>query len=578
MSEHKVNLEDKELRLKELIEHNIKNEKIGTAIAITGSWGVGKTFFWKNFIDNSLEGNVISNRKYAYVSLFGLESLGDLKTHIYSNIESYHSSIEIPKWIKSLFSIFKDTRITQLGINAPVKLIDTLMFAQVKDAIICFDDFERLSNKLDIKDVMGLANYLKIEKNCQVILILDESKVEGENKSKYSEYKEKLVDDVVMINSVKPLILANTQGIDQPLVQLMIQFAEELDIHNFRFFKKVIKLYREFRSQLPQNVADSTKQTILTRILQGYFIADYGSESEIGWNDFTLEKYVRAELTRDEKVDAAKNKYDKLEKFRNLAYEFFSNDLWQKGFKEWFEQKDKFDTITLSELANSELISEENQSIKNKIWEIFEKRYDLKLEEQDLAYISSLGKKCLMLESIQNVAYMYEILKKYLESEEKAEKFKKDVFSHIDSDKKKYIERANKERKTWGYPDNCFYTHIEKLEKELVEKKSLNEILSYFLQYGVFKNKIDQVVLLNSTLDEWYKYLTEDIYREKFFSEQSESLIKYLKQLYRIPLEDQGTNSMIIKILKKIGEESEFKKRYMQDIIENHILSTELDS
>lgn len=38
------------------------------------------------------------------------------------------------------------------------------MFNQVKDAIICFDDFERMSNKLDIKDVMGLANYLKLEK------------------------------------------------------------------------------------------------------------------------------------------------------------------------------------------------------------------------------------------------------------------------------------------------------------------------------------------------------------------------------------------------------------------------------
>ncbi len=38
------------------------------------------------------------------------------------------------------------------------------MFSQVKDAIICFDDFERMSNKLDIKDVMGLANYLKLEK------------------------------------------------------------------------------------------------------------------------------------------------------------------------------------------------------------------------------------------------------------------------------------------------------------------------------------------------------------------------------------------------------------------------------
>jgi hypothetical protein len=29
---------------------------------------------------------------------------------------------------------------------------------------------------------MGLANQLKLEKNCQVILILDEDKAEGDNK------------------------------------------------------------------------------------------------------------------------------------------------------------------------------------------------------------------------------------------------------------------------------------------------------------------------------------------------------------------------------------------------------------
>lgn len=40
-----MNDQEKTKRLKELLEHNINEEKIGTAIAITGSWGVGKTYF-----------------------------------------------------------------------------------------------------------------------------------------------------------------------------------------------------------------------------------------------------------------------------------------------------------------------------------------------------------------------------------------------------------------------------------------------------------------------------------------------------------------------------------------------------
>lgn len=291
-----MNLEEKRTRLKNLLEENIRAGNVGTAIAITGSWGVGKTYFWKKLLEEQLseeriyKKDNVFNRKYAYVSLFGLESLSDLKTNIYSNIENYHSTVEIPKWIKGLPSIFKDTKISQYGISAPAKIFDSLMFNQVKDAIICFDDFERMSNKLDIKDVMGLANQLKLEKNCQVILILDEDKTEDKNKEKYAEYKEKLIDENIKITSVEPLIRDKAKEVqmDKPLIDLMVKFADELEIHNFRFFQKVIRLYREFREELPIEVADSTKEIILIRVLQGYFIADFGINFEFSWEDIKL--------------------------------------------------------------------------------------------------------------------------------------------------------------------------------------------------------------------------------------------------------------------------------------------------
>ena len=65
---------------------------------------------------------------------------------------------------------------------------------------------------------MVLANYLKLERNCQVILILDEDKAEGDNKQKYADYKEKLIDETIVINSVEPLIRENAKDIDEALV------------------------------------------------------------------------------------------------------------------------------------------------------------------------------------------------------------------------------------------------------------------------------------------------------------------------------------------------------------------------
>ena len=188
------------------------------------------------------------------------------------------SKWEFSQIIKNTVAQFRDIKVSQYGVIASAKILESLLFLQVKDAIICFDDFERISNKLDIKDVMGLANQLKLEKNCQIILILDEDKAESENKEKYAKYKEKLIDDTIIINSVEPLIRENAKDIEEQLIELMVVFADGLEIHNFRFFHKVIKLYREFRDQLPNEVAYSTKEVILIRVLQGYFITDFGSK------------------------------------------------------------------------------------------------------------------------------------------------------------------------------------------------------------------------------------------------------------------------------------------------------------
>ena len=71
-----------------------------------------------------------------------------------------------------------------------------------------------------------------------MILILDETKAEGENQNKYADYKEKLIDETVKITSVEPLICSKAEEvkIDNELINLMVKFANDLKIHNFRFF------------------------------------------------------------------------------------------------------------------------------------------------------------------------------------------------------------------------------------------------------------------------------------------------------------------------------------------------------
>ncbi len=541
-----MDIQEKRKRLKEALEKNIKEEKMGTAIAITGSWGVGKTYFWNKFRED-----YPSKNKYVYVSLFGLESLGDLKTHIYSNIENNHSTIEIPRWIRGLPSILKDTRISQFGINASAKVFDSLMFNQVKDAIICFDDFERMSNKLDIKDVMGLANQLKLEKNCQIILILDESKTEDKNKEKYSEYKEKLIDETIIINSVEPLIRENTNGIDEQLVDLMIKFADGLEIHNFRFFQKVIKLYKQFKAELPEIVAYSTQEIILIRILQGYFISDFGGKFEFGWED--IEK-----VTKEKQKNWSERKIKTYKALSSFKHAFIKIDQWGLEFHKWFEQKNGFDTGQFVELVKSDLISEKNNDIKNEFWKLFNQIWNYQCDENFNKFFFESSIKNIGLDSLGNLSFAINILEKFgalaesLQLEENVKDWIKtqlaenrrafsgmNAFGQGEHRFDDFINQYLEDNQTQGLP-----SLIDSIYSKLINQQYSNDHSIVLDQAS--KTDLKQFIEIDFFNDERFTYGTIASLVEKFPTKQKQ---------------------MVIEILNERRKNSEFQEKYIDFII-----------
>ena len=54
-------------------------------LCIRGRWGVGKTYAWRQHLDQARAGGKLTSQDYAYVSLFGLNSLDDLRYAIFEN-------------------------------------------------------------------------------------------------------------------------------------------------------------------------------------------------------------------------------------------------------------------------------------------------------------------------------------------------------------------------------------------------------------------------------------------------------------------------------------------------------------
>ena len=65
------------------------------AVALTGNWGRGKTFFWNLAIVEFIRNKGVDCKvKYSYVSLFGISSISELKDAIFENTVSSTEVLE----------------------------------------------------------------------------------------------------------------------------------------------------------------------------------------------------------------------------------------------------------------------------------------------------------------------------------------------------------------------------------------------------------------------------------------------------------------------------------------------------
>ncbi|WP_409035260.1 P-loop NTPase fold protein, partial [Klebsiella pneumoniae] len=173
----------------------ISEEKVAV---LKGEWGVGKTHFWKRYYAKQIA--------YAYVSLFGVNSINEIKKEIYQNTvpinnrmyrETIYNKSEmlatklissVPRFLKynkvtkSLFKYF-GFDINFYGVKSS-GISSSLEYSFVNGYLICFDDLERKGNSLELKDFMGLIDNLARDKNCKVVLIFNEKNLKSDNEER----------------------------------------------------------------------------------------------------------------------------------------------------------------------------------------------------------------------------------------------------------------------------------------------------------------------------------------------------------------------------------------------------------
>lgn len=224
-----------------IMVRHLLDERIKT-IALSGSWGIGKTYLWHE-ISKSIE-----NSKIIYTSVFGAKSVENISAKIlYQGIPSLKNDKTkiLNRWAKVVASTTKDILAPRLNIESSAEF---LLPDLIKNKIIVLDDLERIDEKLSLTQVLGFVRNLSDKYNAKFVIILNKDKVK-EQKT-WETYEEKTIDIVVGYQPTSEYCIEIANQIYKPNImpedlEILNDILKVCKIKNIRFINKIYLFIEE---------------------------------------------------------------------------------------------------------------------------------------------------------------------------------------------------------------------------------------------------------------------------------------------------------------------------------------------
>lgn len=229
-------------------------KEIGPGVlSIKGSWGAGKTYFWSKAVKEAADKKLFSTR-YAYVSLFGITSLDELK---YAIFEQTVDSSQIGKEftlenVKTNLNLLRNQlsrKSYRFLRDIPViknigSAIQSASYLSVRDTLICLDDLERKGDSLITKDILGLVSLLREQRNCKVVLIFNQYRLDKKSTKDYKSFREKVID--VEVNYAPKAEEAANIVFPRECEkhQMLRDISSALGIRNIRILRKLNRFFK----------------------------------------------------------------------------------------------------------------------------------------------------------------------------------------------------------------------------------------------------------------------------------------------------------------------------------------------
>ena len=258
--------------------------KDAEVLCIKGRWGVGKTYAWRHYLEKAQESGDLYQQDYAYVSLFGLNSLDDLRYAIFESTVSPAQALTGPDaetfgaLIKKGKSVGRQARgwigpaLSAVGFGEIGNALARSAFLLVRDRLVCLDDLERAGVDLTPRDVLGLVSFLKEQRNCRVVLLLNDEAMEQEKRKDFERLLEKAIDTSIVFAPTAEEAARIAIVDDEPVSALLRGGVVALGITNIRVIKKIERLAHRLAGYLQPYRPEVLTQAVTACLLSGWAV------------------------------------------------------------------------------------------------------------------------------------------------------------------------------------------------------------------------------------------------------------------------------------------------------------------
>lgn len=493
-------------------------------VSLNGQWGVGKTHFWNNFVDTYLtkrlkekekekyssltikeKWNVLKTKinnhfgeikllqrledKFeeklvgkvvAYVSLFGKDSLSDIESDILMQVS------KVTKIKNLLNKGIGNIGLSGVKVSSVLSLIPKSTF---KNIVICFDDFERKSEKLDSKDILGLISKFKEQKNCKIVIIYNQEEMKKtEDKKTLSEYKDKVIDYEL---HYKPTVKESFKSVSLRLKcfkKYPLKYFSEYGINNIRVMKRVINALNDYKfiekelENFPELESEVANSIIKIAVINAKL------------SSFDLKKsveYSRAKIYKKDHLEVNEDYEKVLYYLGNKESYFFESNILENV--KYYIDNSIVEKEHLLNVVKNKKVSKAADTIRSGLDEVNEKRrFNLDYSDNDYSkevlglLISGHELTIDILNAANFLFYINQLIEIDKENEKKYREFAVEKF-------KEYLEKKIKSNSTreltiFGTMNNIknfdpsLKEFIEEKEKEfkLEKVKSSEEIIALF--------------------------------------------------------------------------------------------------